>query len=398
VVDSRLERAAVFDEAWRALNENFYDPDFHGVDWPAQRVKYRPWALEASTSADFADIVNLMLGELNASHMGYYPPGTRGRATPSGDNTGWIGITWDPAAGGPGVRVREVLPDSPAWRAEVAIQPGERVLAVNGTEVGGTSNVFAPFVDTVGERTTVTVRAIDGTDRTVVVEPVSYSDQRRLRYDQWVRQRRALTDQWSNGRLGYIHIQGMDIPSFEEFERMLYAAAEGKEGLLVDVRSNGGGWTTDYLMAVLMVQRHAYTVPRGGDPAIRAYPQSRLPLAAWTRPAAAICNEDSYSNAEIFSHAFKSLGRGPLVGSPTFGAVISTGATRTLDGATVRLPGRGWFVAPTGLNMEHNGAQPDVLVWQPPAEDASATEDTQLQRAVQVLLADLETDPRAGAW
>ena len=142
----------------------------------------------------------------------------------------------------------------------------------------------------------------------------------------------ALTDEWSGGRLGYIHIQGMNIPSFEEFERMLFAAADGKEGLLVDVRFNGGGWTTDYLMAVLMVQRHAYTVPRGADSSIQAYPQSRLPLAAWTRPAATICNEDSYSNAEIFSHAFKSLERGPLVGWPTFGAVISTGGTRTLDG------------------------------------------------------------------
>ncbi len=213
-----------------------------------------------------------------------------------------------------------------------------------------------------------------------------------------MRQRRALTDEWSDGRLGYIHIQGMNIPSFEEFERMLFAAADGKEGLLVDVRSNGGGWTTDYLMAVLMVQRHAFTVPRGGDPDIRAYPQSRLPLAAWTRPAVAICNEDSYSNAEIFSHAFKSLGRGPLVGSPTFGAVISTGGMRTLDGSSVRLPLRGWFVAPTGLNMENNGAQPDVLVWQPPAEDASATEDTQLQRAVEVLLDTIGKDPRTGAW
>jgi tricorn protease len=87
-----------------------------------------------------------------------------------------------------------------------------------------------------------------------------------------------------------------------------------------------------------------------------------------------------------------------LVGTPTFGAVISTGGMRTLDGSTVRLPGRGWFVAPTGLNMEHNGAMPDVLVSQPPSEDASATEDTQLARAVQVLLDNIGKDPRTGAW
>jgi tricorn protease len=397
-VDLRLQREAVFDEAWRALNENFYDPGFHGVDWPAARERYRPWALEASTKEDFADIVNLMLGELNASHMGYYPPGTRGRARRSGDNTGWIGVTWDPAAGGPGILVREVLPDSPAWRSDAALKAGERLLAVNGVDIRDDTNVFGLFVDTEGRRTSLKVRAADGVERTVVVQPVSFYVQDGLRYEEWVRERRRLTDEISAGRLGYIHIQGMNIPSFEEFERGLYAAADGKDGLLIDVRSNGGGWTTDYLMAVLMVKRHAYTVPRDADPSIRAYPQGRLPLSAWARPAVALCNQDSYSNAEIFSHAFKSLERGLLVGAPTFGAVISTGGMRTLDGALVRLPFRGWYVAPTGMNMENNAAVPDVVVWQPPAEDHSKTEDTQLRKAVEVLLADLTSDPRTGAW
>ncbi len=397
-IDSRAERGAVFDEAWRALDRFFYDPGFHGVDWPAQREKYRPWALEASTAPDFADMVNLMLGELNSSHMGYYPPGTRGRRIVTGDDTGWMGVTYDPEAGGPGLLIREVLPDSPATRSDAALKAGDRLLAVNGSPVAPTVNVFGLFVDTVGERTQLRVLAGEGAERTVVVTPVDFERQRQLRYEEWVRERRRLTEQWSDGRLAYIHIERMNTPSFEEFEHMLYAAAAGKEGLLVDVRGNGGGWTTDYLMAVLTVQRHAYTVPRGGDPSVRAYPQDRLPLAAWTRPAVAICDQGSYSNAEIFSHAFKSLKRGTLVGSPTFGAVISTGATRTLDGATVRLPGRGWYVAETGINMENNGADPDVLVWQPPHEDRSATEDTQLRRAVEVLLADLESDPRTGAW
>jgi tricorn protease len=398
-VNLRKRREVVFNEAWRALDLNFYDPDFHGVDWPAQREKYRPWALAASTDEDFADIVNLMLGELNASHMGYYPPGTRGRAAASGDTTGWIGVTYDPAAGGPGVLVNEVLPDSPASRTDAAVQAGERLLAVNGAEVSDTTNVLSLFVDTVGERTRLTVQDQNGAQRTVVVEPISYRAHRQLRYKEWVRERRRLVDEWSGGRLGYIHIQGMSIPSFEEFERGLYAAAHGKEGLLIDVRSNGGGWTTDYLMAVLMVERHAYTIPRGADPDMRGYPTAeRLPVTAWTKPAAALCNVDSYSNAEIFSHAFKSLGRGPLVGSPTFGAVISTGGTRTLDGALVRLPFRGWYVAPTGANMEKEGAMPDVVVWQPPAHDRSKTDDAQLARAVEVLLDSLATDPRTGTW
>jgi tricorn protease len=152
-------------------------------------------------------------------------------------------------------------------------------------------------------------------------------------------------------------------------------------------------------MAVLMVQRHAYTLPRGGDPSVKSYPTAeRLLAGAFTRPAAALCNEDSYSNAEIFSWAFQTLGRGPLVGSPTFGAVISTGGMQLIDGGLVRLPGRGWFVASSGVNMENNAARPDVVVWQPPEEDSSATEDTQLAKAVEVRLDGIEEDPRYGAW
>ncbi len=396
-VDLVVERGVVFDEAWSVLNEHFYDPDFHGADWDAVAVTYRPWAIEASTDADFADVLNLMLGELNASHMGYYPTG-RGAGTP-GDQTGWIGAVFDPIAGGPGLLVSEVLLDSPAANAEVGITAGERLLTVKGRELTPETNVYDLFVDTIETRVPATVQETDGGRRLVILQPISFSELDQLRYEEWVRQRRRLVEDWSDGRLGYLHIQGMNAPSFEVFERDLFAAADGKEGLIIDVRSNGGGWTTDYLMAVLTVQRHAYTLPRDGDPSVKSYPTSeRLPVAAFTGPAAALCNEDSYSNAEIFSWAFQTLGRGPLVGSPTFGAVISTGGTTLINGAWVRLPGRGWYVAGSGINMEHHGAQPDVVVWQPPVEDSSATVDTQLETAVEVRLDGIEEDPRYGSW
>ncbi len=397
-IDHAAERRQVFNEAWRVLNEFFYDPGFHGVDWPAQRVKYSRWLTGSMDAADFEDLVNLMLGELNASHMGYYAGRGRGAGARKGERTGWIGALFDPTAGGPGILVREVLEDSPADAVKVGLEAGERILAVGGRPVEENTNVYALFTDTVGQRVPLRIRSADGTERTAVVIPVDFRTERQLRYETWVRQRRRMVEELSGGRLGYVHIQGMNIPSFEEFERNLYAAAHGKEGLVIDVRSNGGGWTTDYLMTVLNVRRHAYTIPRDGDPSVKAYPQGRLPLAAWTRPAAALCNEDSYSNAEIFSHAFKTLERGPLVGSPTFGAVISTGGTFMLDGALVRLPFRGWYVAGSGLNMENHGAQPDVVVWQPPAEDTAHEEDTQLARAVEVLLQELPSDPRRGMW
>jgi tricorn protease len=392
-VDPLAQHQQVFDEAWRALNEWFYDPAFHGVDWQAQREKYRPWLYDGMDEQDFADLVNLMLGELDASHMGYYT-----KRPERGEDTGFIGALFDPMSAGPGLAVREVLPDSPSARQDVRLAAGDRILAVDGTVLGEHTNIYGLFADTVGRRVLLRIRTPDGVERSAVVIPIGRRAEYQLRYRQWVRERRHLVDEMSNGRLGYLHVQGMDIPSFEEFERDLYAAGHGKEGLIIDVRSNGGGWTTDYLMAVLDVRRHAFTIPRDAPATTRAYPQGRLPLAAWTRPALTLCNSDSYSNAEIFSHAFKTLHRGPLVGTPTFGAVISTGGQALLNGGFVRLPTRGWYVATTGINMEHHGAVPDVIVAEPPAEDTSNNTDTQLARAVKVLLDDIGTDPRRADW
>ena len=392
-VDRRQEQAVVFDEVWLALNQRFYDPDFHGVDWRAQRERYRPWALQASHPRDFGDMVNLMLGELNASHMGYFR-----NFGGDGETTGYLGAFFDPAAGGPGLLVEEVLRGSPATRVDVDLEAGDRLLAVDGEEIDPQTNIYRLFVDTVGRPVRLAIQEPDGSRRTALATPVNNQEIRRLRYRQWTEERGALTEKYSGGRLGYLHIQAMNMDSFEEFERNLYAAGHGKEGLIIDVRSNGGGWTTDYLMAALNVRRHARTVPRDGDPEVNAYPQPRLPVAAWTRPAAALADEESYSNAEIFSWAFQSLDRGPLIGNPTFGAVISTGGTRVLDGGFVRLPFRGWFVAGSDINMEKQGAVPDVIVPRPPNQDTSAEEDDQLARAVQELLEGLESDPRYGAW
>jgi C-terminal processing protease CtpA/Prc len=187
----------------------------------------------------------------------------------------------------------------------------------------------------------------ESTTEEVVIWPVS--SLRNELYDDWVNERRRLTEKYSNGRLGYLHIRGMNWSSFERFERELMAAGYGKDGIVIDVRYNGGGWTTDYLMAVLNVKQHSYTIPRGAAEDLEkehrkfkdTYPFSeRLPLSAWTKPSVAISNENSYSNAEIFSHAYKALGLGKLIGRPTFGAVISTGSYGLVDGSRVRMPFR----------------------------------------------------------
>lgn len=391
-VDRAAQRAEVFDEAWRELDRWFADPKFHGHDWKALRDRYRPLALAAVARRDFDDAVNLMLGELNASHMGFRPPAGGPRA-----RTGELGVEVEPSADGPGVRITEVLPETPASRTDAHLIAGERILAIDGKEIGPRDNFFAELAEKQGRRVLLRV-AGDRGERDAVVTAITADQGRQARYRLWVKERRAIAEKLSGGRLGYIHIQGMDEPSLEDFERDLYAAAHGRQGLLIDVRNNGGGWTTDYLMAILDVKRHAWTLPRDGDPSIRAYPGDRLPLPAWTRPAAALCDAASYSNAEIFSWAFKTTKRGPLVGEATFGAVMSTGAARLADGSIVRLPERAWFVAGSNIDEENHGCVPDVTVEQPPEEDLAADRDAQLAKAVEVLLGQLPTDPSQLPW
>jgi len=391
LINHEEENKQVFEEAWSALNQGFYDPEFHGDDWQALRDKYKPWALAASTSQDFRYMFNWMLGQLNASHMGLY--GSNPEETQN-ERTGLLGIGVEPADNG--VRITKVVKNSPADKQQSKLYEGELITEVEGQPISSGSNFYSYFVNDASEQILLKVENADGESREVVIRPTnSLNDEL---YEEWIDSREELTDKYSNGRLGYIHVEGMNWPSFERFERELMAQGHDKEGIVIDVRWNGGGWTTDYLMTVLNVKQHAYTVPRGATPDLdenhekfrEYYPFSeRLPLSWWTKPSVAMANESSYSNAEIFSHAFKTLGVGKLVGMPTFGAVISTGGMGLLDGSFVRMPFRGWYVKATDENMENGPAYPDVTVDNAPDSKAKG-EDPQLRRAVQVLLEQID--------
>ncbi|MEP5611896.1 MAG: S41 family peptidase [Cyclobacteriaceae bacterium] len=390
-IDYPKERSQIFNEGWRALNAGFYDPDFHGQDWEALRAKYQPLADKASTAEDFASVFNMMLGQLNSSHMGY-----RGGDNPKEtqrQRSGLIGVDGEHVRGG--FKVTSVVENSPADKVESKLNVGDIITSVNQEPITATTNFYSTLIDQIDNPVLLSVTRVGGGSGEVVIWPVS--SLRSEMYDEWVEDRRKLVDQYSNGRLGYLHIRGMNWSSFERFERELTAAGYGKEGIVIDVRYNGGGWTTDYLMAVLSVQQHAYTVPRGAAKSLdehlnfkQTYPFSeRLPLASWTKPSIAMCNEYSYSNAEIFSHAYKHLGLGTLVGKSTFGAVISTGGWGLMDGSFVRMPFRGWYVKATEKNMEHGPAVPDIEVENIPAYKAKNVDD-QLKKAAEELLRQID--------
>ncbi len=384
------ESNQIFEEAWGAINDGFYDPNFNGQDWKALKNIYKPLAMKASTREDFQTIFNWMLGQVNASHMGFRVGENREEL--QRERTGLLGIEVKPNTDG-SLEVLAVVGSMPADKSVSRLDVGDVITAVSGTKLTKNLNFYSLLEGTSNEKIYLDVKRVK-TNLEVVIRPDS--NNRNENYRAWVKERKRLTEKYSNGKLGYIHIQGMNWQSFENFERELTAAGLGKEGLVIDVRFNGGGWTTDYLMAVLNVKQYAFTIPRGASnnlekdkvKFVNNYPFGRLPLASWTKPSIALCSSTSYSNAEIFAHAYKALEIGTLIGEPTFGAVISTGSAGLIDGSRVRMPYRGWYVKENMTNMEFGAAIPDILVRNNP-DDKSKGQDTQLKTAVEALLKQL---------
>lgn len=398
-VDVSAEQRQKFREAARRFGEGFYHEDLKGVDWAAVTARYEDLASGVRTSDAFNRIGNMLFGEVDGSHTGIRGGG--GYDAPD-ERVGYLGIEAAPVAGG--YRVSAVLDDGPSDRGEDGLMAGDTIVAIGSMPLAsdeaeaGVVDLRRALTGTRGVETLVEVRRgepgprMPGEDADaegvyLVLTPVGWGTENTLGYEAEVARRRAAVERLSDGRLGYLHIRGMSEPSVRAFERDLYAAANGREGLVIDVRDNGGGWTTDILLASLTAPRHAYTIPRGADESEVTpyhYPRGRRLIYAYQRPINVLINANSFSNAEIFAHSIKTIGRGTLVGEQTFGGVISTGGFRLIDGTFVRMPFRGWYL-PDGTDMEHNGAIPDVPVEHGPAEDAAGA-DPQLEAAVRELL------------
>jgi tricorn protease len=378
-------RMQKYEEAWRTLDRLFYDGKFHGVDWKAVRDEFRPYAAAAASEEDYTDIVNWMYGRLNGSHLGY-----RGGPASSDvrEATATLGLIWDTSYAGPGLKVAEVFKGGPADREASKIKVGQYLMAINGTPVSLEQNISELLIDSAGKKVALLLAdAPDAEATRMIIRPASTRLNGSLLYERFVKTAAEQTHKLSNDRIGYLHIKGMSNPSLERFEMELYSEANGKDAIVIDVRNNGGGSTTDMILAMLQVKEHAWTQARGS--VTKGYPQDRRPLYAFPKPIIVLCNEYSYSNAEIFSWSIQTLGRGKVVGQETFGAVISTGGYGLIDGSYVRTPFRGWYVYGSDINMENNGCPPDVVVEYQPG-DTDKGIDRQLEKAVELLLEDIK--------
>ena len=385
---------AAFELCWREMRDSFYDGNMNNKNWSEIRRKYADMARQAPDNATFAVVVNMMLGELNASHMGFFGGfGRRGRGAAASSASGWsettahFGLRFDPEFKGPGLKVRDVVFKSPAWERDSKILAGEVVLAIDGKEVDPAMELTQVLNGDPNRDVSLRVKNVKGEEREVSIRPTSYGAIRGMLYEHWVRQNQKAVAKASDSQFGYLHIQGMNMPSFRRFEQELYKIGHGKDGLVIDVRENGGGSTTDHLLTSLTQPTHAITVPRGGG---RGYPHDRKIYASWNKPIVVLCNQNSFSNAEIFSHAIKYLKRGKVVGVPTAGGVISTGGTGIMDLGFIRKPFRAWYLKGDGEDMELNGCVPDHVLWPAPGEMPKGV-DRQLDKAIEVLKQDVSS-------
>jgi len=387
-VDLHAKHRAAFELCWRLMRDRWYDENLNNRNWDAIRRKYVDVAGEAVDPTMLRSVVNLMLGELNGSHLGFYAGSGSDDPHDWPVRTAHLGLRFDPEHTGPGLKVRDVIPEGPTDQTRSKVEPGELVIAIDGQTVDPDLDLTQVLNGPLDRDLELTVRNEDDEDRTVTIRPITYGQARSNLYDAWVRSNRENVEEASEGRFGYLHIAAMSQGSFYTFEEELYSVAAGKDGLIIDVRENGGGSTADRLLTSLTQPVHAITVPRGGGP---GYPQDRKVYASWPKPIVVLCNQNSFSNAEIFSHAIKTLERGPLVGVTTAGGVISTGGTSVMDVGFLRLPFRGWFVISTGEDMELKGAEPDVIIWPEPGDWPRGI-DTQLDKAIELL------DEEVTAW
>jgi tricorn protease len=380
VVRFDAEKQVVFDEAWSTLDRAFYDPKFHGQDWKALRARFEPYAQGAQTADELRRVINLMIGELNASHSGIGRP-AEGFGSQPAARVGDLGLRFDREAyeAGRGLVVREVIDLGPA-AIEGSIKPGDVLTAVDGKRVGAGVNLDSVLLDRAGKRTVLTM-ASGGATREAVVRPVSPPVAAGLLYRDWVNDRRTYVERASGGRLGYVHILDMSSDSLDQLYIDLDAQNQGREGVIIDVRNNNGGFVNGYVLDVFARKNFLTMTARGlfGVPS-----RQNLGQRALGTPTVLVTNESSLSDAEDFTEGYRHLGLGKVVGVPTAGWIIYTGGQPLIDGSTVRVP----FIriqGADGADMEGNPRPVDVLVERPLGETLSGR-DSQLDAAVAELL------------
>ena len=376
-VEFAVEKQEVFRQAWTYLRDHFFDPQFHGVNWEARRAEYEPLIAGAQTPGEMRRLISLMIGELNASHLGISVPGGSAPSV-----TGRVGLCFDRTEYETGGRfkVTEVVRLSPAELA--GIRPGDVLETVDGTPLGPRTNLDELLDHKINRR--VLLKLGGASTREVAVRPVNLGAKKNLLYRQWVEERRAYVAKASGGRLGYVHMPDMSAQSLARLAVDLDTENHAREGAVIDVRNNNGGFVNVYAIDVLARRPYLKMTVRGMP---EAPARSVLGQRALEAPTILVTNQHALSDAEDFTEGYRALGLGKVVGEPTAGWIIYTWSIGLLDGSGFRLP-RTRITTAAGEEMEMHPRPVDIPVVRPVGESYTGR-DSQLDAAVKKLLAQI---------
>ena len=370
---------SVFELAWKAFEKGFYDPDMHGIDWDKAFKKYYPYMDYAYSPQIMGEIYSEMMGEVNASHTGFY---ARNDNPSSQHEIAYGGFVLDyndvPKKG---IKFKEIYRKS-KLNKPYNIKPGDVLLEVDGVEIIEDTPIRPLFFNKIDDKIKLKIQTPDSV-ATVEFKGLSWWQNYILNYDNWVEERKEIVKELTNDKIGYAHIRNMGWSSYEDFVQDVFANNWEKDALIIDVRNNPGGWIHDWLIELLTKKPYAFTTNR-----IFNAEKQPFPGDTWTRPTILLINQNSFSDAEIFPNIYKHFGLGKVIGMPTSGSVIGTGHVSFMDGSSMRMPGSGWYSA-EDVNMEGTGATPDIYLDQT-FEEKILDDDVQLKRAIEELKKELK--------
>lgn len=373
------EREYMFDYVKRQEREMFYQKEMHGVDWENLTEHYRQFLPHINNNYDFAEMLSELLGELNVSHTGgrYSAP-----QDPDGIRTASLGLLYDMQNSGDGLVVTEVLAGGPLDKSWSQIEAGDIILSINDIPLTSSESKAKALGDVAGKKTRLKFRKPDGNIVEEVMLPISKGEESELLYQRWVKNRAEDVEKWSDGRLGYVHIRSMGDPSYRDIYADILGKYNDKEGIVVDIRWNGGGRLHEDIEVLLSGKKYFTQVIRGEEAA-------SMPSRRWNKPSIMVQAEACYSNAHGTPWVYKHNGLGKLVGAPVPGTMTSVNWVRMQDPTMVfGIPVTGYQL-PDGSYLENTQLEPDVYVLNTP-EQIMSGEDNQLHTAVITLLEEID--------
>ena len=373
-LNESAERDYLFEHVWRQVVKKFYRKDLQGVDWARYKTEYKAFLPYINNNYDFTDLLSEMLGELNASHTGAR---FRGSNDPEGDRTASLGLLYANDTT-PGLTIAEVMDRSPVIKAGSKIKAGTVIEKIDGQVIMPKEDPAALFNRKADHNTLLSMfDPKTGKRWEEIVKPIGRGEENELRYHRWVEQNRHAVDSISGGRVGYVHVRGMNVESFKTVYEDVLGKYHDKDALVVDTRFNGGGWLHDDLATFLSGHVYIHVEPRGQD-------LGTEPGFKWSRPSVVLMNECNYSDAHMFPFTYKALGIGKLVGMPVPGTGTAVWWETLQNGVVFGIPQVG-MVDNNGKFLENQQLEPDVKQANDPALLSNGT-DEQLGAAVRTVL------------